>query len=122
MRPALRGRHFLPLLLGIHAGALMDRLGTRRVVLAVATLGVAVPLLYPAAPWVGALIVCQLFAGLTDILGWMGAQTLIGSHLGGQTRYSGRLMAAGKFGPLLGPLVAGAAWGPEPWFLAPCAG
>lgn len=103
-------RHFLPLLLGIHAGALMDRLGTRRVVLAVATLGVAVPLLYPAAPWVGALIVCQLFAGLTDILGWMGAQTLIGSHLGGQTRYSGRLMAAGKFGPLLGPLVAGAAW------------
>ena len=103
-------RHFLPLLLGIHAGALMDRLGAGRVVAAVALIGMAVPLLYPVAPWVGLLIACQLFAGLTDILGWMGAQTMVGTHLGGRTKYSGRLMAVGKIGPLVGPLLAGAAW------------
>lgn len=113
--PALLGlifaaRHFLPLFLSIHAGALMDRLGVARVVAFVAALGVVVPLLYPVTPWLMLLIVWQLFAGLTDVLGWMGAQTLVGTHLGGRTNYSGRLTAATRGGPLLAPLMAGAAW------------
>lgn len=113
--PAMLGlvfaaRHFLPLLLSIHAGALMDRVGVRRVMIGVALLGAMVPLFYPGASWLWVLILCQLFAGLTDILGWMGAQTLIGHHLGSRTGYAGRLTAIAKGGPLLGPLVAGASW------------
>jgi MFS family permease len=40
----------------------------------------------------------------------MGAQTLIGHHLGGHATYSGRLTAITKAGPLIGPVVAGACW------------
>ena len=41
------GRHFLALLLTIHGGALMDRLGTRRVMLVTACIAFASPLVYP---------------------------------------------------------------------------
>ena len=49
--------HFLPLFLSIHTGALMDRLGARRVMLVCTIIGAIVPLLYPVAPWISALIV-----------------------------------------------------------------
>src|SRR5215813_4132479 len=43
--------HILPLFLSIHAGALMDRLGARRVMLVCTAIGAIVPLLYPAFPF-----------------------------------------------------------------------
>src|SRR5262245_58866802 len=39
--------HILPLFFSIHAGALMDRLGARRVMLFCTAFGAVVPLLYP---------------------------------------------------------------------------
>ncbi len=80
---ALGCRHVGPLLLAIHGGALMDRLGTRRVMLFFAVLGAIVPLLYPVFPVVWALILFQLFSGLADSLGWVGAQTLVGQVMRG---------------------------------------
>src|SRR4029453_9142003 len=59
----------LPFLFSIHAGALMDRLGARRVMLACTTLGAIVPLFYTLAPWLWALVFLQFFLGLAQFMG-----------------------------------------------------
>ena len=107
---AVGARHVLPLFLSIHAGALMDRLGARRVMLVFAALGVAVPLLYPAVPWIWALIFFQMLSGLADSMGWLGAQIMIGQYMKGRTSYAGRLSFVIRFGHLAAPPMAGAAW------------
>ena len=43
-------RHFLPMLLLIHGGAMMDRFGTRKIMLFFASLSLIIPLLYPSFP------------------------------------------------------------------------
>ena len=48
----LGSRHFLPLFLSIHGGALIDRIGGRRVMMFFALVGMAVPLAYPVLPFV----------------------------------------------------------------------
>ena len=47
---ALGSRYFLLLLLSIHTGALMDRLGTRRVMVTCGIAGAVLHLAYPALP------------------------------------------------------------------------
>ncbi len=80
----------LPFLLSIHAGVLMDRLGTRRVTLVFAiTTMVATPL-YPAMPWVAAVIILQLITGMTTNMVWVGAQSLICQYTQGATSLIGR--------------------------------
>jgi len=106
----LGARQFLPLFFSIHAGALIDRLGPRRVMLFFALLGVAIPILYPVLPWVAAALVLQLFAGLSDSMGWLGAQTMVGKLLKSRTRYAGRLSVVIRFGHLGGPPLIGAVW------------
>lgn len=107
---AVGARNVLPLFLSIHAGALMDRLGARRVMLVFAALGVAVPLLYPAVPWIWALIFFQMLAGLSDSMGWLGAQIMIGQYMKGRTAFAGRLSFVIRFGHLTAPPMVGAAW------------
>ena len=46
-------RHFLPLLLSIHGGALIDRLGTRRVIIVFAVLNTVISLFFPFFPIFG---------------------------------------------------------------------
>lgn len=106
----LGARQFLPLFFSIHAGALIDRLGPRRVMLFFALIGVVIPLLYPVLPWVAAAMVLQLFAGMSDSMGWLGAQTMVGKLLKGRTRYAGRLSVVIRFGHLTGPPLIGAIW------------
>jgi MFS family permease len=103
-------RHLGPVLFSIHGGALMDRLGTRNVLVVLALLAIAVPLLFPVSPWIPALIVLQFFGGLADSLGWVGAQTLSGQLLYGNPRYTGRLAFCTRIGTFAGPPLAGAAW------------
>ncbi len=100
----------LPFLFSIHAGALMDRLGARRVMLACTTLGAIVPLFYPAAPWLWALVFLQLFLGLAESMGWLGAQTMIGQYMYGKTVYAGRLSFIIRIGQLGAGPMAGVAW------------
>jgi MFS family permease len=102
--------HVLPLLFSIHGGALMDRLGGRRVMLVCAMIGALLPLLYPAAPGIWALVVLQMFLGLCESMGWIGAQTMIGQYMYGKTSYAGRLSLAIRIGQLAAPPMAGAAW------------
>ncbi len=71
-------RYVGPLLFAIHGGAMMDRLGTRRVLTFTALVMLVFPLFYPVAPWILAIMALQLLCGLADSLGWVGAQTLTG--------------------------------------------
>jgi MFS family permease len=115
----LGARSFLPLLLSIHGGAMMDRLGTRRVMLFFATIAIVTTPLYPALPWMPALILLQMFNGLAASMGWIGAQTLVGQVMGGSTRQAGRLGFFSRVGSIGGPPAIGAVWdlfGPWPTF------
>ena len=106
----LGSRHFLILLFSIHGGALMDRLGVRRVMLVFALIAVVAPLLVPLAPWIGALIVLQMIGGLADTIGWMGAQTVTGKLLKGDPEFIGRMSFCMRLGCFVGPLLVGWAW------------
>ena len=112
-------RPLLSLFLSIHAGAMMDRIGTRRVLLFFGFLSLVTPFLYPAAPFVWALILIQLVSGTCDSIGWLGAQTLVGQLMRGRTHYAGRLSAIVRIGHMTGPPAVGAMWdfgGPWPAF------
>ena len=101
-------RHFLPMLLLIHGGALMDRFGARRITLYFAIAAMVIPPLYPVFPFVGALIVLQMLGGLTVMTCWIGSQSLTGSIMRGKPVYSGRLTVATRLGAFVGPPLIGA--------------
>jgi MFS family permease len=103
-------RYIGPLLFSIHGGALMDRLGTRRVMIFFAALSAAIALLYPLASWIPLVFFLQLVGGLADSLGWVGAQTLTGQVLHGNPTYTGRLIVCTRLGTFIGPPIAGLAW------------
>ena len=106
----LSARHFLPLFLSIHGGALIDRLGGRRMMFFFAFVGIAIPLFYPALPFVWAVLGLQMIAGLSDSMGWLGAQALIGKHMRGGTTYTGRLSFSVRFGHFVAPPAIGVVW------------
>jgi MFS family permease len=101
-------RHFLPMLLLIHGGALMDRFGGRRITLYFAVAAMIIPPLYPMLPFVSALIVLQMLGGLTVMTCWIGSQSLTGSIMRGKPVYTGRLTMATRVGAFVGPPLVGA--------------
>lgn len=100
-------RHFLPMLLLIHGGALMDRFGAKRVTLYFAVAAMLIPPLYPLLPFVSALIVLQMLGGLTVMTCWIGSQSLTGSIMRGKPVYTGRLTVATRIGAFIGPPLVG---------------
>ncbi len=103
-------RSILPLFLSIHGGALMDRLGTRRLMLIFTAAGALLSLLYPLLPYISALIVLQLLLGWAQGMGWIGAQTKIARLTRGSATYAARFSFITAVGTFVGPLVTGAAW------------
>ena len=103
-------RALLPFVLAIHAGAMIDRLGTRRVMTASALISAALATLYPVLPWVGALIALQVAVGLITTMGWIGAQTHIAQLTRGEPVYMGRFTSIVTLSNFIGPLLAGIAW------------
>jgi len=103
-------RQVLPMLFSIHAGALMDRLGARRVTLWLAGLAVCIPPLYPLLPWIPALVVLQMLGGFAVMLCWVGVQSFIGHAMKGQPVYAGRLTFSTRIGVFAGPPLVGACW------------
>ncbi len=103
-------RQVLPMLFAIHGGALMDRLGTRRMLVGFGLIGMATPVLFPVFPWVAAAIVLQMVSGLAESLNWIGAQALVGQAMKGHPVYAGRLSFALRMGNLSAPPLIGAAW------------
>jgi len=126
MEPFLIGlvvgaRYIGPLVFSIQGGALMDRLGTRRVMIFFAVIATVAPLLYPAAGWLPFILCLQLVGGLAESLGWTGAQTLTNQVFRGDAVYAGRMIAATRVGTLLGPPVGGVFFeflGPDGGFFA----
>jgi MFS family permease len=118
---ALGARHLPSLFLSIPSGALMDRMGVRRVVMATALLGVVVPPLYPALPSVSVVIVLQMIFGYVTTISWLGVQTLVGQITKGDPVHAGRLTIANQLGNLTVPPVIGMIWdylGPWEAFLS----
>lgn len=103
-------RSVLPFFLAIHGGALMDRLGTRRVLIVLAIFCVILPPLYPLATWFWGLLALQLMIGLTNSLAWVGAQTLVCQISGADTTMLGRFAFSARAGVMTAPIIIGAMW------------
>ncbi len=103
-------RQVLPVLLAIHGGALMDRLGARRVMLVFGAIGIITMAAFPFFPFVTAIMALQALSGLAETLGWVGSQTLVGTALKGHSTYTGRLSFALRLGGFLGPWLCGVVW------------
>jgi MFS family permease len=103
-------RALLPCLFAIHGGTLMDRLGGRTVMLAVALAGLVPSVLFPTLPYIWVAAVLQLITGFTNTMTWVGAQTTVSQFLGGDRRYFGRLSFYNRIGAMICPLMAGAIW------------
>ncbi|MEE8333884.1 MAG: MFS transporter [Alphaproteobacteria bacterium] len=106
----LASRQFLPMLLSIHGGALMDRFGVRRVMLGFAAMAMVIPLFYPMLPFIPAVVVLQMLSGLAVMLCWVGVQSMIGHIMQGHPVYTGRLTLSTRIGVFAGPPLAGAMW------------
>ncbi|HEY4136332.1 MAG TPA: MFS transporter [Alphaproteobacteria bacterium] len=107
---AVSARSLLPMLLSIHGGVLMDRLGTRRVMLFFSVITLVTFPLYPYMPWIGALILLQLVTGLTQGLTWVGSQTLYGQLARGSVKHAGWVTFFTNAGSFAGPLLGGVLW------------
>jgi MFS family permease len=103
-------RAVLPFFLSIHGGALMDRLGTRRMLLLFTAIGTVIGMLYPVSKSVWALVLVQLIVGWAQGMGWIGAQIKIAKIAGGNAKYAGRFTFFTTCGTFLGPLIAGVTW------------
>ncbi|MEE8517026.1 MAG: MFS transporter [Alphaproteobacteria bacterium] len=103
-------RPVLPLLFSIHTGAMIDRIGGRKVMIFFALILLVTPALYPAMPWVWAVIALQMTAGFADSMGWLGAQAMVGQLMQGRTIHTVRLALVSRAGNVIGPILAGAAW------------
>ncbi len=103
-------RSVLPAMLSIHGGILMDQLGTRRVLLWVATASALLPVLYPLSGWFVVLFLLQLLLGLASALGMAASQTWAVQVAHGDTAMLARYSVATRIGTFIGPVVVGVAW------------
>lgn len=106
----ISSRQILVVTLAIHGGALLDRFGPRRVLIVLALGGALLTLLFPFLPFIWAVILLQMLTGLAESVGWIGAQSLVGSLLKGNPVMAGRMTAVTRIGGFLGPWMIGLAW------------
>ena len=107
---AVGARALLPFIFAIHGGALLARLGVRRVMTFCALLSAALTVLYPVFPFIGALILLQAITGLLHPMGWIGAQPQISQLTRGSAKYMGRFTSVSTFSNFFTPVLAGLAW------------
>ncbi len=113
-------RSILSMVLAIHAGALMDRFGTRRIMICLILSAIVIAPLYAAMPSFAALVVLQMLCGAAISLNWLGGQTLIAQIGHGEAHYIGVFSFAARIGTFIAPIVTGVVWdfgGPWPAFL-----
>ncbi len=106
----LGSRQVLPVLLSIHGGALVDRIGTRRVILVLGAVGALSWALFPVFPYFWAAVALQMVSGLAESVNWIGAQALVGQVLKGNPTDAGRAAFVMRLGGFTGPPLIGAAW------------
>jgi MFS family permease len=103
-------KHVLPLLFAIHGGALIDRLGARRVMLICALTSIAILPQFPLEPWISAIIFLQMVNGFASTMCWMGAQASFGRALSGHPDFAGPFSFTLRLGSFMGPPLAGIGW------------
>ncbi len=103
-------RQVLAVIFSIHAGALLDKFDSRRVIIFLSLAGSALAALYPLLPLIIAAIAIQMLAGFAEVGCWIGAQSLVGRLLEGKPVYAGRMTAVARAGGFIGPALAGFAW------------
>ena len=109
-------RSVLPFLFAIQSGVLMDRFGARRIMAVVTIAMIVLSPLYPALPWIPAMMVIQMFTGLASTIVWVGAQTVIAQICGGDAGTLGRFNFASRIGTFTAPIVMGLLWDfTNPW-------
>ncbi len=100
-------KHILPFLLAIHGGALMDKLGARRLMVVCALISAGVALCFPLTSWVPIIFALQMLNGFGSTIGFLGAQTAFAQVLKGSHKFAGRFAFCMRMGGLLGPPIAG---------------
>src|SRR5712671_1378034 len=103
-------RSLLAVFLSIHVGALMDRLGTRRVALFFVWTAMALAPVFPLLPWFWPLLLLQVVNGAALQFAWSGSQTLIAQLAEGEAEYLGRFSFFARIGTTVAPMIAGVAW------------
>jgi MFS family permease len=107
---AIALRALLAMAFSIQTGAIMDRLGARRVSIALGLTGAALVPLYPLVPSIGGILALQIIVGFLHLTCWIGAQALVGRMTKGAPEMMGRFSFLATLGNFLGPLLAGLAW------------
>ena len=100
----------LAVFLSIHVGALMDRLGTRRVALFFVWTAMALAPVFLLLPWFWPLLLLQVVNGGALQFAWSGSQTLIAQLAKGEAEYLGRFSFFARIGTTVAPMIAGVAW------------
>jgi MFS family permease len=103
-------RASLPLVLIIHGGALVDRFGTKQMLVTLAAVSALNPLLFPILPWFPALILLQMVGGLAGSLAWVAAQALALQVSNADTTFISRFAFSARFGTTFAPAVIGFMW------------
>lgn len=104
---AIGSRGVCSAFLCIHGGALMDRLGPRRVILWVTFMGFVTPPMFLVVTWAPALILLQMASGLVTSFSWIGTFALMGQVLKGDTLQAGRVTFYSRIGIFGGPPLIG---------------
>ncbi|MDC0033533.1 MFS transporter [Alphaproteobacteria bacterium] len=115
---AAGARSALATVFSIHSGAMLDRLGVRRVMIFCAITSIVLTLLYPLVPAITSVIaiqlaiivILQLLTGFLHTIGWIGSQTQIGQLTRGSPKHMGRFTSITNFSSFFTPPLAGWAW------------
>ncbi len=103
-------KSLLTFFLAIHGGAMMDRLGTRRVMLFFTAMTGCLAALYPFLPWLPLMVVMQMMIGFASNMTWIGAQTIIAQVTGGDPAKIGRFSFFSRIGNVAAPIIMGLLW------------
>lgn len=107
---AIAARALLAMIFAIQTGAVMDRLGARRVTTALAVTAGVLVMVYPLVPTIGGILGMQTIVGFLHLACWIGAQALVGRLTRGAPDMMGQFTFLTTLGNFLGPLMAGLAW------------
>lgn len=106
----------LPSVFAIHGGILMDRFGTRIVLVLMGAACTVMPPFFAIATWFPALLLLQMALGMVMSVTWMGAQSLAVNVGKDHPAIVGRFSFFARVGVTLAPLGAGALWDfAAPW-------
>jgi MFS family permease len=105
-------------ILSIHSGVLMDRFGTRRVMLAMGAACTFMPPLFAVSGWFPFLLILQMALGAVLSFGWIGSQALAVYVGRNDPRVVGRFSFFARVGVMMAPVAGGLMWDYLPYWVS----